>query len=92
MKTYAGLDAGDPVTHGVDASFRGVRLDHNFKLRLAALQLLLPVDALRLAEVQHQRLWVHAARQHAFLRVHGHVHPIIIVIGGWEVESLFHNC
>ena len=90
MLTYAGLDTGDPVSHWVQTRLGRVRLDDDLERLLASLQLLPPVHALGLAEVQHQRLRVLPSVVHVRLRVHRDVHAVRVVIRGWQVQTLLH--
>lgn len=60
----AGLDAGHPVAHAVETGLGGVDLDEVLELGLAALQLVLPQLAFRLAIGHHLLLRVLALTQH----------------------------
>ena len=48
----AGLNASDPVTHWVQTRLGRIDFDHLSQLLLASLELFLPKDAVRFAEVQ----------------------------------------
>ena len=66
LRLRAGLDAGDPVAHGVDAVFVGVGFFERLELLLAGVQPLSPADALGLAGLHHQRLGVLAFPEHVY--------------------------
>lgn len=62
----ASFDAGDPVTHGVEAGLGGVDLDDVFELGFAALELALIVHAVGLALLEQERLGVLTGFNHVF--------------------------
>lgn len=82
-----GLDAGDPITHGVKASLSWVRFDDDFKRFFTSFKLLFPVDALGLAKIEYEGFSVHASVIHGGLRVNSNVHPVRVVICRREVQS-----
>ena len=77
------------VSHRVQAGLSGVYLDYDCQLLLAALQLLFPVDALRLTIVQHQRLWVSSLlyETQVLLRSYTHASVVVIRIGLLHVAA-----
>ena len=60
----AGLNAGDVVTHWVEAALGGVDLDDLLKRGLASGQLVLPESALRLALLDNERLGILSIGEH----------------------------
>jgi len=86
----ASLDARHIVSHGIHASLSRVDFDYGRQLRLAPLKLLFPIDAERLAELQHQWLRVGATVQHINLRVHGDFRAILVIILYRKMKVLFH--
>ncbi len=61
---HTSLDTGDVVTHGIHASLSRVDLDDVLQLGFAALELLLPEFALRLAIFNQQVFWVLTFLEH----------------------------
>ena len=62
---YAGIDAGDPITHGVHAGEFWVGIGHIFEGDFATLQFLLVGTALGSAHLDEVVLWVLALFEHA---------------------------
>ena len=77
----AGLDAGDPVTHWVDAGLGWVDLDYIFELSLTSVELLPPEIALGLALIQNERLWIFSILEHLL--------NVVWSLDLWDISSLW---
>lgn len=84
------LHTSHVISHRIHAGLSRVDFDDRGKFVLATLQLLFPVDAEGLAELQHQRLRVRPAVQHVNLRVHGYVRALLVIILYRKMKVLFH--
>ena len=60
------FNAGDPVTHGVEAGLGRVDLDDDLKLDFAAFELVLEIHAVGLALFENEGLGVFTSSDHVF--------------------------
>ena len=90
LRLCARLDASHVISHGVHAGLGRVDLDNRGKLAFAALKLLFPVDAHRLAKLEDHGLGIYAAIEHGQLRIYCHARARVVIVLHGEMQVLLH--